>query len=99
MSSHVKKIKCLFDCPPARYSVGIFHFPTMTIPCVYTDLLQLLLQPIRRHFENRKGPDSRLAEKRSFADFRNIANAIKGKQFHENGNIGYKLILLIKSYV
>ena len=54
------------------------------ITCVYTDLLQLLLQPIRRHFEIRKGPDSRLAEKRSFADFRNIANAIKGKRFHEN---------------
>ena len=69
------------------------------IPCVYTDSLQLLLQPIRRHFEIRKGPDSRLARKRSFVDFRNIANAIKSKRFHENGNIGYKLILLIKNYV
>merc|ERR1711906_2583 len=66
------------------------------ITWVYTDLLQLVVQPIRRHFENRKGPDSRLPEKRYFADFRNIANAIKGKRFHENGNIGYKFILLIK---
>merc|ERR1711906_42929 len=69
------------------------------ITWVYTDLLQLLVQPIRRHFEKRKGPDSRLAEKRSFADFRNIANAIKGKRFHENENIDYKLILLTKIYV
>ena len=61
-----------------------FYEKNQVLSCVYTDLLQLLLQPIRRHFEIRKGPDSRLAEKRSFADFRNIANAIKGKRFHEN---------------
>ena len=40
-----------------------------------------------------------LPEKRSFANFWNIVNAIKGKRFHEHGNIGYKLILLIKNYV
>ena len=35
-----------------------------------------------------KGHDQRLPEKRAFADFRSAANAIKGKRFYENGNIG-----------
>ena len=55
------------------------------LPWVYTEIVLLSVQPIRRHLkENRKGPDSHLPEKRSFADFRNIANSIRGKRFHEN---------------
>ena len=46
---------------------GVFYFfvksqNELVIPCVYTELLQLLVHPIRRHFENRKGPDSHLPE-------------------------------------
>ena len=50
---------------PAQINAHI----TTKINHVCIDLLQLLLQPIMRHFENRKGPDSRLAEKTVFRRF------------------------------
>ena len=58
------------DLHALRYTLGLlqpvwggFRAPQpASVSWVYTELLQLVVQPIRRHFENRKGPDSRLPE-------------------------------------